>query len=135
MRWRDLDDTSGKVRRRGGGVEPPPHGRRPIPAMTSDILTLAMIGAMIVIAGVVVWCCARRWWHYPIIAVSTVLGFIPTSKYLTGDISGHLPRVIFEDGKDNFIWISIFATFLVPLVAVSVAIFLADRTWRGVRNG
>jgi uncharacterized membrane protein len=103
--------------------------------MTSDILTLAMIGAMIVIAGVVVWFCARRWWHYLIIAVATVMGFIPTSKYLTGDISRYLPAVIFADGKDNFIWISIFATFLVPLVAASVMILLADRTWFGVRSG
>ena len=103
--------------------------------MSGSLLTLMITGAMVVGAGLAVWLCARRWWHYAMIAALTALLVRPTARNLTGDISPYLPEAIFEHGKDEFIWISIVATVFVPLVAASVLTFLADRTWLGVRRG
>jgi hypothetical protein len=103
--------------------------------MSGSLLTLMIIGAMLVGAGLAVWFCARRWWHYAMIAALTALLIRPTARNLTGDISPYLPEAIFEHGKDDFIWISIVATVFVPLVAASVLTFLVDRIWLGVRRG
>lgn len=103
--------------------------------MSGSLLTLAIIGAMLVVAGLVVWLCARRWWHYAVIAILTACLVGPTARNLTGDISPWLPSVIFEHGKDDFIWISIVATVFIPLIAASVLTFGADLIWRLVRRG
>src|SRR5688572_28872454 len=100
--------------------------------MSGSDLTLLIIDAMLVAAGLVVWLCARRWWHYAIIAILTAVLVRPTARNLTGDISPYLPEAIFEHGKGDFIWISIVATVFIPLIAASLLTFAGDRFWRAV---
>jgi hypothetical protein len=55
-------------------------------------MTLAIIGlALVVLAGIIVWCASSRIWHILAIVVLSALLFPLVAIHLTGDLSRYFP--------------------------------------------
>jgi hypothetical protein len=96
------------------------------------ILTLYAI-ALAASAGIAVWYAIARWWQALIIAVLWVPFFPLVARWLTGDISSYLPKDAFADaaqGKDEFIWASIYATAMIAVIAAALLWWVITRVWQ-----
>ena len=101
------------------------------------ILTLYAV-ALATIAGIAVWYASTRWWHVLIIAVLWVPFFPLVARWLTGDISPYLPEDAFSEGaegKDEFIWASIYATIIIAVIAAALLWWIIAQVWQMTIRG
>jgi len=83
-------------------------------------------------AGIAVRYASTRRWHTLIIAVLWIPFFPLVARWLTGDISAYLPEDAFSagaDGKDEFIWASIYATVMIAVTAAALLWWIVVRMW------
>lgn len=91
-----------------------------------EVLVLTLV------AGVIVWRAAARWWHYLVIGIGALPLFPPVAKYLTGDISPYVPADAFAPGgagKDQFILVSIYVTILIAIIAAAFVFWAGRVIW------
>ena len=95
--------------------------------MSGWIATACLIAAFAAIAVTLTHCAARRWEHLIVVALAGAL-MVPFYA-VTGDISAVLPNVWSDgaDGKDQIILVSVAATFLWPLSAAAIVVWVAKR--------
>ncbi len=96
------------------------------------ILILYAVG-LTAVAGIAIWYASARWWHGLIISVLWIPLFPLVARWLTGDISPYLPDNAFSEGgegKDEFIWASIFATVMIAVIAAALLWWIVTRVWQ-----
>ncbi len=105
--------------------------------MSGAIILILYAVGLAAMAGIAVRYASARWWHALIIAVLWLPFFPLVARWLTGDISAYLPEDAFSagaEGKNEFIWASIYATVMIAVTAAALLWWIVARIWVEARR-